>query len=453
VGDQPCAETELGDVGASWCDGHVGADAEIEEQRISIREVLNPRLNRVLLGVGLSALGNGLVMALFVVYLHQVRGFDLSIAGLVLTFEALFGLAVSPLVGAIVDRIGPQPVLATGCLILSAATLAFGFVVTVPQAVAVAAVMAVGNGAMWPPQAALLTRISRPEHRQRVFGLQFMLLNLGIGLGGLVAASILDVHRPSTFTLMYAIDACTFLVYFAAVVGLRGVSGPEAHDPDDGDGPGGYREVAGDRRMRRFVIAALVLMTCGYGSMDAGLPAFMTTVVHLPVNAIGLVFFLNTFVIVVGQVWVLHRIEGRSRSRLLVVVAVIWASFWLVVAVSAGFAPLTAGIMIALGFSVFAVGEMIQSPVGPSLVNAFSPPHLRGRYNAVAGLIWGVAGALGPAIAGIGIGTGHGVVWAILLSLGCLVAAMVFSSLRGLLTPEEDGRVAPAAAGVAEVRG
>ncbi len=96
---------------------------------------------------------------------------------------------------------------------------------------------------------------------------------------------------------------------------------------------------------------------------------------------------------------------------------------------------------------------MIQAPVGPSLVNAFSPPHLRGRYNAVVGLVWGVSGALGPALAGIGIGTGHGVVWAITLSLGCLVASVVFASMRSLLTPEEDGRPALAVLEPAEVRG
>lgn len=427
-------------------------DATTAETRVSVREALNPQITRVLVGLGLSALGNGLVMALFVVYLNQVRGFDLRTAGLILTFEALFGLAVSPLVGTIVDRKGPQPVLAIGCLIMAVATAAFGFVTTVPQAIGVAAVMAIGNGAMWPPQAALLTRLSKPEHRQRVFGLQFMMLNLGLGLGGLVAAAILDVHRPSTFELMYVIDAVTFLVYFAAVVSLRGVAGPEAK-PDDDAGPGGYREVVGDRRMRRYVIGALVLMTCGYGSMDAGLPAFMTTVAHLPVNAIGVVFFLNTLVIVLGQVFVLHRIEGRSRSRLMAVVAVIWGSFWVVVAISASMPPLAAGIAIALGFAVFAIGEMILSPVGPSLVNAFSPPHLRGRYNAVAGLIWGVSGALGPAIAGIGIGSGWGVAWALSLTGGCVVAAFVLSSLRGLVTPEEDGRTAPALPAGVEVGG
>jgi hypothetical protein len=158
-------------------------------------------------------------------------------------------------------------------------------------------------------------------------------------------------------------------------------------------------------------------------------------------------------VIVLGQVFVLHRIEGRSRSRLLAVVAVIWGSFWVVVAFSASLPPLAAGIAIALGFAVFAVGEMILSPVGPSLVNAFSPPHLRGRYNAVAGLIWGVSGALGPAIAGIGIGGGWGVAGALTLTAGCLVAAVVLSSLRGLMTVEEDGRTAPALPAGVEVGG
>jgi MFS family permease len=187
--------------------------------------------------------------------------------------------------------------------------------------------------------------------------------------------------------------------------------------------------------------------------MDSGLPAFMTTVAHLPVNAIGVVFFLNTLIIVVAQVWVLKRIEGRSRTRLLSVAALVWGSFWLVVALSAGFTPVVAGIMIALGFGVFALGEMIFSPVGPSLINSFAPPHLRGRYNAVGGLTWGVSSAIGPAVAGVVIGGGWGVAWALGLALGCVVAAVILYSLRGLLTPEEDGRAGTGVVHPAEVGG
>jgi MFS family permease len=418
----------------------MGGEAEVQ-QSVSVREVLTPQISRMLVGIGVSSLGGGLIMSLLAVYLHQVRGLPLQLAGLVLTFQAVLGLAVSPVVGLLVDRIGPRPVLLTALGVEAVGTVALGFVQTAPQAFLAAGIVAVGNAGLWAPQAAILSRLTTPERRQRVFGLQFMLLNLGIGLGGLVGAAVVDVDRPWTFTVLYSANAVTFLAYAVVLLGVRGVSGPEAHPPaDDDDGPGGYLQVLRDRRLRRYVLGALLLLTCGYGSMEVGIPVFMTTEAGLPVNAIGIVFFFNTLVIVVAQVWVLKRIEGRSRSRILLVVAVSWSACWLLLAASSLVGPLAAAIIITLGVSVFAVGETLWSPVAPSLVNDFAAPHLRGRYNAVGGLVWSVAGAIGPALAGALLGAGLGVLWALVVAGGALVAGLVLLSLRTLLTPAEDGR-------------
>ncbi|MGE3810835.1 MAG: MFS transporter [Candidatus Nanopelagicales bacterium] len=419
----------------------MGGEAVQQVQSVSVREVLTPQITRMLVGVGISSLGGGLIMSLLAVYLHQVRGLPLQLAGLVLTFQAVLGLAVSPVVGLLVDRIGPRPVLLTALGVEAVGTVAIGFVQTAPQAFLAAGIVAVGNAGLWAPQAAILSRLTTPERRQRVFGLQFMLLNLGIGLGGLVGAAVVDVSRPWTFTVLYAANAVTFLAYAVVLLGVRGVSGPEAHAPaDDDDGPGGYLQVLRDRRLRRYVLGALVLLTCGYGSMEVGIPVFMTTEAGLPVNAIGIVFFFNTLVIVLAQVWVLKRIEGRSRSRILLVVAVSWSACWLLLAASSLVGPVAAAIIITLGVSVFAVGETLWSPVAPSLVNDFAAPHLRGRYNAVGGLVWSVAGAIGPALAGAMLGAGLGVLWALVVAGGALVAGLVLLSLRTLLTPAEDGR-------------
>lgn len=35
-----------------------------------------------------------------------------------------------------------------------------------------------------------------------------MLVNLGVGLGGLIAASIVDLHHPFTFSVLYLLNAC-----------------------------------------------------------------------------------------------------------------------------------------------------------------------------------------------------------------------------------------------------
>ncbi|MGE0818077.1 MAG: MFS transporter [Candidatus Nanopelagicales bacterium] len=426
-----------------------------QEQPVSIREVLNPPIARMLVGIGCSALGGGLIMSLLAVYLHQVRGLPLQLAGLVLTFQALLGLAFSPIVGMVVDRIGPKPVLLTALGIEAVGTVAIGFAQTAPQAFLAAGVMAIGNAGLWAPQAAILSRLTTPERRQRVFGLQFMLLNLGIGLGGLVGAAVVDVDRPWTFTVLYAANAITFLAYAVAVAGVRGVSGPETHAPgEDDDGPGGYLQVLRDRRLRRYVLGALLLLTCGYGSMEVGIPVFMTTEAGLPINAIGVVFFFNTLVIVVAQVWVIKRIEGRSRSKVLLLVAVAWSACWVLLAASSLVSTLAAAIIITIGVSIFAVGETLWSPVAPSLVNDFAAPHLRGRYNAVGGLVWSVAGAIGPAVAGAMLGAGLGVLWALVVAGGALLAGLVLLSLRSLLTPAEDGRREPAgASSAAGVRG
>jgi MFS family permease len=421
----------------------------------SLREILNPGLKRMLVGIGFSSIGGGLVLSLLVVYLSKVRGIPLETAGLVLAAQAVIGLAFSPVVGAVVDRIGPKPVLLVACVIEAVGTVALGFVHTAPQAFLAAGVVAVGNTGLWAPQAAILSRLAPPEHRQRAFGLQFMLLNLGLGLGGLVGAAFLDVDHPQTFTVLYAANAITFLCYFVAVAGVRGVSGPEVHEVDeDDDGPGGYREVLADRRMRRYVLGALLLLTCGYGSMEAGIPVFITTAAGLPVNMIGVVFFFNTVVIVVAQVWVLKRIEGRSRSRMMALAALAWGACWVLLATSSVFGQVLAAIVITIGVSVFALGETIWSPVAPSLINDLAPGHLRGRYNAMGGLVWGVAGTAGPAFAGVVLARGLGVVWALGLAAGAMLAGGILLSLRHLLTDAEDGRAgARMTDGVAEVRG
>ena len=97
---------------------------------------------------------------------------------------------------------------------------------------------------------------------------------------------------------------------------------------------------------------------------------------------------------------------------------------------------------------VFAIGETVWSPLQPALLNDLAPAHLRGRYNALGSVTWNVAGALGPAVAGVMIGAGHGGAWIGLLVVGCGAAAVLALRLRGVLTPAQDGRRAgaPAAA-------
>jgi MFS family permease len=396
-------------------------------------------VRRVLLGNALSAIGSGLTMPLLIVYLGQVRDLGTTTAGLVVASMAVVQLALLPMVGALVDRFGPRPVLMAGLVVEATGVALLTTVTSVALAFAVAAVVAAGGAFVWSPQSALLGRLTDPVQRQRVFGIQFMLLNLGIGIGGIVAAVVVDVTQPQTFATLYLFDALTYLFYLAVLLTLRGIGvGPAPRGEDEPDG-GGYREVLSDRRMLRIMGLGLVLLTCGYGSLEVGLPTVITVVNGLDVSWVAVAFAVNTFSIVALQMVVLRLIQGRSRSRLIAVVAVLWAVSWLLLGLTSLVPTVVAVIGVCLSTLVFAVGETLWAPIVPSLVNDLAPDRLRGRYNSMQSLVWGVSGALGPALTGLLLGAGLVAGWVVLVVGGCLVAAWLSLRLRSHLTPTLDG--------------
>jgi len=67
----------------------------------------------------------------------------------------------------------------------------------------------------------MLTRLTQVKDRQNIFGLNFMLLNLGIGLGGLFASLVITEGSLRSFQIMYIIDSFTFLLFLAVVLTIR----------------------------------------------------------------------------------------------------------------------------------------------------------------------------------------------------------------------------------------
>jgi MFS family permease len=61
-------------------------------------------------GNAVSALGNGLMLPLTLIYLHQVRGIALPVVGVLLTLSGAVGLIAAPLVGVLLDRLGARRV-------------------------------------------------------------------------------------------------------------------------------------------------------------------------------------------------------------------------------------------------------------------------------------------------------------------------------------------------------
>jgi MFS family permease len=406
-----------------------------------------PREGRMLLSVVvIEFLGTGLVLPFLVVYLHEIRGFALSDVGLLIGLGPLIGFLVVGPAGAAIDTYGARRVILLATVLAIAGDVALAFTQTLPMAVLAVSLQGIAGGIDWPAAQSLIAVAVPSDLRSRYFGVSFTLLNLGIGIGGIIGGLFVDVAHPATFQAVYLADAVSFLpILYLLLVPLRGLAGRPVHDDHDEPPPTeSYLQV-----LRRPAVAMVVALSfvsgyVGYAQLNAGTQAFARDVGQVSTRGLGFAYACNTLVIVLLQLVVLRRIEGRRRTRVIMVMSLIWAVAWLTLGAS-GLLPGTLGatVLVAACTSIFALGETLMQPTIPPLVNDLAPDHLRGRYNAVSTAAFSLAAIIAPVTAGWLIGHGASSLYIWQLVLGCGVVAWVALRLERSLPARVNGVLEP----------
>jgi MFS family permease len=402
-----------------------------------------PREGRLMLSiVAIQFLGTGLVLPFHVVYLHEVRDFPLSDVGLLLGVPPLMGLLVVGPGGTAIDRFGARRIQLGVLALLVVGDTVLAFATTRPVAALALAINGVAFGMMWPASQSLIAAVIPTELRQRYFGVNFTLINLGIGIGGIIGGFFVDVSDARTFQAIYLADGASYVPALLLLLGpLRHVAGRVAPSGGDDAAPVGYLAVLRSPAMATMTMLSFVSSFVGYSQLNAGMPAYARGVGEVSTRALGLAFAANTLVIVLLQLMVLRRIEGRRRTRVIAVMSGVWACSWLLLGLS-GLVPGTLGatLLVTACAAVFAFGETLLQPTIPALVNDLAPDHLRGRYNALSSGAFQLAAVIAPPISGILIGHALGNVYIGLLVVGCLVCGLLaIAHLEPRLDPRVNG--------------
>jgi predicted MFS family arabinose efflux permease len=392
---------------------------------------LDPRLPRPVwilnLGGLANAVGNGLAFPFLVIYLHNVRGFTLGIAGLVLATTGAVSLLAGPGVGVVIDRIGGRATLAAALVLLAVGFGSFPLIHEPWHAFLAAAVAGLGNAGFWPSQSALLAGLTPSDRRHGAFALQRVTRNLGIGLGGVAGGLIATTANPTSFTVLFLLDAATFLVFVAMLAFVPEPVLPE----EDGEepAPGRYADVLRDRALLGLVVLNVLFVAAGYAQFEL-LPVFAKNEAGVTETGIGLIFFVNTLVVVLAQLPLSKALEGRRRMQALALMCVFWATAWIVVFLGGlWLAAVAAAVAFGVAAVVFAFGECFQGPVQGALVADLAPPRLRGRYMAVSTISWDVGFIVGPAIGGFVLQAEPLALWPLAAAV-CLVAGIGAISLE-----------------------
>ncbi len=393
---------------------------------------LDPRLPRVvyvLQGGGLlNAFGNGVVLPFLIIYLHNVRGIPLGLAGLAAATQSATALASGFLAGSLADRAGPKRVLLASLAVMAFAFALMPLIRTASDAFALYVLWGAGSGSFWPAQSALLAGLTPPGRRAGAYALQRLTMNLGVALGGAVAGLIASVSHPGSFTVLFEIDVATFAAYL--VVLMLWVPAPALHPERS---TGSWRQVARDRTMVSFSLLNAVFMAAAIALMVELLPAFAKNVAHVNEREIGVIFALDSIGVVLLQLPVARLVEGRRRMRGLALMGVVWAVSLLGVWAGGAWTTATAAAAVFAGATVvFALGETLHGAIHAPLSADLAPPQLVGRYLALASLSWQAGWIVGPAAGGFFLQHAPLALWPAAAGVNLLCAAYALRLERRL---------------------
>jgi MFS family permease len=374
-------------------------------------------------GTAVNYFGYGLIVPFEIIYLHQARGFATATAGLVLAAALGTAAVATPPSGALVDRFRAKPILIAGSLASGLGYAGFAFVDRPWQAFVCSAVGGAGLGVTNTANRVLSLTLVTAEQRASLFALGRVAGNFGIGSGATVAGFIVaSVQHLRAFQGLYLFDAITCaalaLIVLVAVPNRRLAN---AAAPSD-SGTGGFRAVARDRLFLILIAANIVLLAIGPALFQSILPPFATAHTAVGPSEIGVLFFLNTFFIVVAQIPATRVVKRMRRTHAFAATSGLWAIGLLAVLLATLTRSTLAATTVLAGVAiVIAIGECAQSIVLGPLVAELAPPHLLGRYMSLYSLTFTAALALGPAVGGAVLATSPDAVW----WGGALVAAVI----------------------------
>jgi len=367
----------------------------------SLKPELPASVWTVILGVAISAVGNGFVLPFGSIYLHVVRGLPIPVVGLIISASALASLVAGAVGGSLVDRLGPRTMMLGGLILQTLGYLWFGFATSGPEAAASMLLIGAGLGCFYPSMASLLAAVTNRSQRSAAASLQYAATNLGIGVGAVIGGLIVSTSSPSSFTAIYLVDAASFVLFGALVVTLV----PSGRHLTDAHTQSSYRMVLRDRPFLALIAFNAVVVLSTYAQLDSAVPLYARLFLGVPTVALGAILAANTAFIVVAQLPISRAVRHLDRTRTLALSATAWLLTWLVGEVASLTHGLTACLLLGVFAVCFGLGEcLLSATIGP-LVADLAPAAVRGRYMAAFNLSWGVGLLVGPTIGGLVVGS------------------------------------------------
>jgi MFS family permease len=370
-----------------------------------------------------------MALPFLVLYLTRQLDFPAARAGMMLAIYGAGSLVASPLSGWLCDRIGPARILVASLLLSGVALLLYPLVHRVGAVIAMTLAWSLTNELYRPAALAAVSELVSPEQRRPAFALQRLAINLGMSVGPLVGGflALTSFHWIFLVDGLTSLSAGAFLWWstarWSSSASERSATpvAPQSERPRT-------RVALADRRFVVFLLAVIPVAFVFF-QHESAMALFLVRDLHLKESTYGLMFTINTLLIVALEVPLNASMSHWPHARTLVTGSLL---------VGAGFGALALVSRlpgVALTVVVWTFGEMILLPGMSAYVADISPDARRGEYMGLYTMAFGAAFAIGPWAGTLLLDrAGATVLWTSMFLFGAL-SALLFSRVAVASAP------------------
>ena len=339
-----------------------------------------------------------MVLPFLTLYLTLNRKLSPGTAGLALTIYGICAIIIAPLAGRFSDRFGGLRVMKLSLILSGLILFVFPFMGSVTGIFVVCGLWAIASEAFRPPSMAIIGDLAGPERRKAAFALSRLAINLGMSIGPVIGGFL----AMRSYQLLFYVDGTTSLLAGLLLIVLpwrtlhrdnralkEAARREEAADGSATTPTLRYSDVLRDRRFTYFLLAMLPIELVFFQTL-AAMPLFLVRELQMTEAGVGLLFAINTVIIIVVEVPLNTAMADWAHRHALALGA-------LLIGIGFGALILIDGVLgAALTVVVWTFGEMIFLPASAAFVSDIAPREQAGAYMGLYTMGFSVALAIGP---------------------------------------------------------
>ncbi len=328
-----------------------------------------------------------MVVPFMTLYLTSgAMGYTIGQAGFVFGLFGAGAFSGAWLGGRLTDKIGFYPVQLIALMGGGLLFMVLGQMKTYPLICVFTFLLSFVNESFRPANSTAIAFYSKKEILTRSYALNRLAINLGWAVGSALGGFLAHINYHLLFWVdgFTNIGACLLMWFSLKPVNYKPL--PQVQT----DRPGSLSPYK-DKRYLCFVFITILFASCFF-QLFTNLPVFFKNNLHFSEPFIGLLMAANGIIIVLVEMVLIYKLEGRKHNLVYITVGVGMAGISFLLLNIPGVAGTLAFCMIAL----ITFGEILSMPFMNSYWIKRTQPSNRGQYAALYTMAWAVAQTLGP---------------------------------------------------------